>query len=236
MQLALQDAFLLASRHDAAGRRAEARAIYEEILAALPEHPGALLKIAEQELQAGLHEAALARLERALRAAQQQSLPAHEIWLALGRVHLARGDRAQAARAVERALASPPDSAAVLARLGRVALDGGAPGLSERCFRAALARDPRATEALIGVALALVAQQRLDDARIAADAALALAPTALDGFQVLAYVARERGQHAEVQAVCRRGLVHHPRDVYLLLQLGDALRASGAAQAARQVL
>src|SRR5437870_13648409 len=100
MQLALQDAFLLASRHDAAGRRGEARAIYEQILAALPEHPGALLKIAEQELQAGRHEAALARLERALRAAQQQSLPGHEIALVLGRVHLARGDRAAASAGI----------------------------------------------------------------------------------------------------------------------------------------
>jgi len=96
MQLTVQDAFVLASKHDAAGRRAEARAIYEQILAALPEHPGALLKIAEQELHAGLHDEARARLERALRAAQQQSLPAHEIWLVLGRVHLGRGDRAAA--------------------------------------------------------------------------------------------------------------------------------------------
>src|SRR5881296_2846787 len=165
MQLTLQDAFLLASKHDAAGRRAEARAIYEQILAALPEHPGALLKIAEQELQAGLHEAARARLERALRAAQQQSLPTHEIWLALGRVQLARGDRAQAAAVVESALGSPPESAAVLVRLGQLALDGGAPALAERCFRAALAREPRAAEALTGVALALAAQQRVDDAQ-----------------------------------------------------------------------
>src|SRR2546430_16724155 len=99
MQLALQDAFLLASRHDAAGRRAEARAIYEEILAALPEHPGALLKIAEQELQAGVHGAAPARLERGLGAGPPQSPPAPRISPARGRGDLSAGGRAPAARA-----------------------------------------------------------------------------------------------------------------------------------------
>ena len=53
MQLTLQDAFALAARHESAGRRAHARAVYEQILAALPDHPGALLKVAEHEIGEG---------------------------------------------------------------------------------------------------------------------------------------------------------------------------------------
>src|SRR4029453_3420929 len=91
MELTVQDAFALAARHEAAGRTADARAIYEQILAALPEHPGALLRIAQLELAAGRHAGALEPLTRALAAARAQALPAEEIWLALGATHLARG-------------------------------------------------------------------------------------------------------------------------------------------------
>src|SRR5208337_1299868 len=79
MELTVQEAFALAARHEAAGRTAEARSIYDQILAALPEHPGALLKLALQE----------------------HALPVEEIWLALARVRLARGERDSAVAALE---------------------------------------------------------------------------------------------------------------------------------------
>src|SRR6266542_454888 len=125
MQLTIQNAFALAARHDAAGRAADAHAIYEQILASLPEHPGALLKIAEQEFGRGKRESARKRLEQALASARQQSLPIHEICLVLGRVHLARGDRGAAASAIDEALETPPENAALLAQLGAVALHAG---------------------------------------------------------------------------------------------------------------
>jgi len=101
MQLTVHDAFALAARHEAAGRAADARRIYDEILSALPEHPGALLKIAVQELASGAHERARERLERALASAQRQMLPTQEIWLALARAHLAAGEPVAAATAIE---------------------------------------------------------------------------------------------------------------------------------------
>jgi predicted O-linked N-acetylglucosamine transferase (SPINDLY family) len=118
MQLTVQDAFALAARHEAAGRVADARALYEQILAALPEHPGALLKMAQQELAAGEHELGLARLARALAAAQAQSLPAPEIWRALARAHLARGDPDQAQVVCRRGLEQHPRDASLLRLLG----------------------------------------------------------------------------------------------------------------------
>jgi predicted O-linked N-acetylglucosamine transferase (SPINDLY family) len=100
MRLTVQDAFALAARHESAGRNTEARRIYDEILAALPEHPGALLKIAVQELASGEPERARERLQRALASAQRQTLPTQEIWLALARADSAAGDSAAAATAI----------------------------------------------------------------------------------------------------------------------------------------
>lgn len=100
MKLTVQDAFAVAARHEAAGRTAEARRIYEDILAELPEHPGALLKIGLQELATGGSARALEALRRALASAQRQRLPAEEIWLALARAHRTCGDEKAAARAI----------------------------------------------------------------------------------------------------------------------------------------
>ena len=62
MQLTLQDAFALAARHESAGRRADARAIYEQILAALPDHPGRCSKVALREIGEGRTDTACERL------------------------------------------------------------------------------------------------------------------------------------------------------------------------------
>jgi protein O-GlcNAc transferase len=148
MELTVQEAFALAAQHEAAGRDDLARTIYEQIVAALPEHPGALLKIALQDLAAGRHEAAGERLARAAAAARTQGLPQQEIWLALARVGLARGEREQADAALGRAhgiaaqlkaagaaiaarelleqcVALAPDSAALRVSLAATLLDEG---------------------------------------------------------------------------------------------------------------
>src|SRR6202171_4436578 len=142
MQLTLQDAFALAARHESAGHRADAHGIYEQILVALPDHPGALLKIALQEIGEGRADAACERLGRALTVARQQALPTQEIWLALGCAHLACADRVKARDAAERAVDVAPESVDIMMKIGQLALDSGHPSLGERCFRAAREREP----------------------------------------------------------------------------------------------
>ena len=153
MQLTVQDAFALAARHEAAGRSADARRVYEEILAAVPEHPGALLRIASQELANGAHVRARERLQRALAAAQRQALPTQEIWLALAAAQLAGGDGEAAAIAIgeahevaKRLKASGAASAACTVLEGCVAL---APDNADfrLTFGAALLDAGRAVEA-----------------------------------------------------------------------------------------
>src|SRR6476661_501421 len=148
MHTTVQDAFALAAQHEAGGRPADARAIYEQILAAMPEHPGALLRIAEQEIASGDIDAAQALLARAIKAAAAQSLPAHDIWLVAGRAHFARGEREAAIAAVVQAMSSPPSSGAVAQRLGELARDAGGLAVAERCFRIAAGHEAARLHAL----------------------------------------------------------------------------------------
>src|SRR4029078_13386882 len=108
MQVALNEAFSRAFAHERAGRKAEARAIYADILAAIPDHPGALLKIAEHDIDARSLDAARTRLDAALASAQQQRLPVEDIWFAYARLALQSGDRNAARAACEQAIAAAP--------------------------------------------------------------------------------------------------------------------------------
>jgi len=148
MQITLKQAFDLAFSHERGGRKAEARAIYADILAAIPNHPGALLKLADHDIDGGSLESARARLDAARAAAQTQGLPAEEIWFAFARLHLKGGDRTGARQACERALDLAPEALAPLRLLAWLMLEAGDPGSAHALCRRALERHPRDTESL----------------------------------------------------------------------------------------
>ncbi len=143
MRMTLRDAFARAFAHEREGRKAQARAIYAEILAAVPDHPGALLKLADQDIDAGSLVAARERLDAALAGAAAQQLRAEDIWFGYARLHLASGDREAARRACERALECAPDALAPLRLLAWLALDAGDPARACTLCRRALERHPR---------------------------------------------------------------------------------------------
>lgn len=236
MPLTLQDAFALAARHEAAGRISQARAIYEQILATLPEHPGAMLMIARQELAAGGYESAGERLQRALAAARQQSLPVEEIYLALGRLHLARGDRGAAGAAIELALSAPAAEGAPLTRLGAVALDAGAFAVADQAFRAALARAPGDAAAAIGLAAALTGQRRFEAAQAAARNGLEANPGDLRLLHVLGNTLKASGAAAEACAVLADCAAREPEDAGVRVSLGGACLDAGLPAKAREHL
>ncbi|TMI02054.1 MAG: hypothetical protein E6H46_11170, partial [Betaproteobacteria bacterium] len=199
MQLTVQDAFALAARHEAAGRAADARSVYDEILSALPEHPGALLKIAVQELASGAHERARERLEHALASAQRQMLPTQEIWLALARAHLAAGEPVAAATAIEEAhtlgkrlkasgaavaacavldecVQLAPDDAGLRLTFGAVLIDADRPADAERELERAIALGAREGEAWDNLGLAYQFQGKGEQALFAFQRAAVAAP------------------------------------------------------------
>jgi protein O-GlcNAc transferase len=210
MELTVKEAFALAARHEAAGRGGDARAIYEQVLASLPEHPGALLKLAQQDLAAGSHAAALDRLTRALAAARAQALPLQEIWLALARLALVRGepDQAQAAlgqvhgiaamlkaagaapaarELLEQAVALAPDAAPLRVSLGAMLLDEGRAQAARVHLQQAQGLGASGAEVWDNLGLA---QRRLgedEQALLAFEHAVAAAPTLTPALANLVY-------------------------------------------------
>ena len=229
MQTTVQQAFALAARHEAGGRPADARAIYEQILAAMPEHPGALLRIAEQEIGNGAIDAAQALLARALQAAAAQSLPPHEIWLAAGRAHLAHGERDAAIAAVVQAMASPPSGAAIAEKLGELARDAGGSDVADQCFRAASAHEAARLHA---VGRAQKAAGALAAARANLEQGVNLAPSDPEILTTLGAICLELNDAKEARRHFERAIDLGARRGELWDNLGLACRALGDEESA----
>ncbi|HET7098362.1 MAG TPA: tetratricopeptide repeat protein [Casimicrobiaceae bacterium] len=142
MQITLTEAFARAFAHERAGRKAEARLIYAGILDAIPDHPGALLKLADHDIDAGALDAARARLDSALAVAEKQRLPLGDIWFGYARLRHKGGDRAGAREACERAIAAAPNALAPLRLLGALAFDDGDFVAAQAWCRRALVHHP----------------------------------------------------------------------------------------------
>ena len=236
MQMPLQDAFALALAHEAAGRPAQARQIYEQILSTIADQPGALLKIAEHEFAEGMPDSARERLQRALAAASRASLPQWQLWSLLGRVEIARKDREAARRAFEQALADAPDRASILARLGHLELELGRPESAERQFRAGLAAGRPSGPAVAGLALALAAQGHLDEALATVKEADAAVAQTVELVRAHAWILLQRGNAKAAQGLCAQGLTDHPNDSELVHLEGQVLKSLGALREARRAL
>jgi predicted O-linked N-acetylglucosamine transferase (SPINDLY family) len=234
--ITVAQAFAQAFAHEVAGRRDAAASIYHQILVAIPEHPGALLKLSLHDLADGKPGVARERLVLALSAADRQALPAGDIWLALARVEAALHDPVAAAAAFGRALELAPDNVPALMAYGQFLMSEHRPEAAEVCFRRATKGDPQSAPARSNLALALAAQLRWGEADDAAREAIAIGSAPAHAFQVAAYVALRAGHVADAIDIARAGLVRFPEDRDLVLRWGEALRSAGRAPEARDLL
>ena len=231
-----EESLAAAAAHDAAGRRAQARALYDAVLAADPEHPLALWRIAEHEIAQGMPDAAVGRLERALRVAAQRNLPAREFWFALGRAQMARADPHAAQVAFGRMLDAAPGDPAALLSLASAALAAGDPARAEHVLRDAVARHSEFAGAWANLAVALSALQRQDEALACARRAVELAPASVAACQIFSAVAIQSGNAAAAVPVCRSVYARLPGNPAVAAALADALKSSGARAEAQSVL
>jgi predicted O-linked N-acetylglucosamine transferase (SPINDLY family) len=218
----------MASTHHAAGNQAQARPLYDEVLAADPDHPVALLRVAEQELAQGRADDAASRAQRALHAAANRGQPTREAWFVVGRAHMARGDWPAAERAFAGMLDASPGDGAALLSLGWAALAAGDAVRAESPLREAVARHPGLAPAWMNLAIALAAQQRLDEAFACAKTAIERAPESVASCQVFAAVAIQSGNAQAAIPVCRAALARSPGNPTLIAALADALKGAGA--------
>jgi protein O-GlcNAc transferase len=225
--ITVAQAFALGFAHEAAGRRREARAIYEQILAAIPEHPGALLKIAAGESMEGRFDQARALLDRALRSAEAQALPAAEIWLALGHVDVARADRAAARKAFERAHALDHPAPDVQQMLAWLALEDGDAERAEALCRAGLVAFPGNAQLLHLLGKALRAAGAFPQARAALIDAAAAAEGDSAILMSLGAVCIDLGQDEEARGYLQRAIAGGQNTGSAWDNLGLALRNLG---------
>jgi predicted O-linked N-acetylglucosamine transferase (SPINDLY family) len=232
MQITLTEAFTRAFAHERAGRKAEARLIYTGILDAVPDHPGALLKLAEHDIDAGAFDSARARLDRALTVAEIQGLPLGDIWFGYARLRHWSGDRSGAREACERALAVVPTSIAPLRMLGSLAFDDGDFVGAQAWYRRALVHYPGDPELLHLLGRALVGAGATAAAyRVLSDCA-AMTPDDASVLTTLGAVCIDAGKPSEARTHLERALALGGVDARTWDNLGIACRECGDDDAA----
>ncbi len=232
----LQQAFAQAFGHEAAGRLDAAREIYRHILSAIPEHPGALARMALHHQRTGERGAARATLARAFASARAQGLPLEELWLTQAEIESAAGDAPAARAACREALAVRPDFVPAHRLLAQWALNSGDAVVAEVHLRALLAASPTDVEGRTNLALALLAQRRPEDAEACIAETLKGAPDAAIVWNIAAVVAYRRGLHAVAEARIIEALRRHPSQPAYLHLLGVIRKAAGSHAAARAAL
>lgn len=218
-----EDLFDSAIELHQAGRLAEAQALYHEILALDPEHPGALYLLGGIAYQHGEYEQARTLVERALVEAPDDPDALH----LLASIALRQRDAERGLEFAERALALHPayaqahhTRAELLRALGRG--DEAVAG-----WRRALELDPQLAEAHCQLGLLLGQQGRTAEAIACHRQALALQPRLVAAQHGLGEILHAQGDHAGAIECFRKALAVAPDHVPTHGMLGNALRAIG---------
>jgi predicted O-linked N-acetylglucosamine transferase (SPINDLY family) len=195
-----------ADGHRRAGRLAEAKAGYEEVLRHAPDSPAVLNNLGTLLLLQGDPAGARPLLEKAVRLQPDYAL-AHNnlgtVWLTLGEFTLARACFAQA-------LAHQPRFAQAQYNLGTVLHREGRLDEAEAALRRALELDPAYAPAHYQRGVVLKDLFRLDEAQDALQRALALERGFVDAWSVLAHVHALQGKMARARSAIDRARALEP--------------------------
>ncbi|HSV13228.1 MAG TPA: sulfotransferase [Tepidisphaeraceae bacterium] len=216
--------FQQALAHHQAGRLGPARAAYEQVLAAEPNHADALHMLGVVNAQEGRPDAAVQLIHRALRIKPRYPEALTNLALAL----TALGRVTEAADALKKAAELQPNDplvhfhqAETLLRVGRI-----------EEARAAYARtvqlNPNFAAALVGLGVTLGELDRVDEATRALDRAIELAPNDAMAYQAKGIILhRHPAKMHEATDTLRRAVELAPQLAAAWNALGSALRAMG---------
>jgi Flp pilus assembly protein TadD len=126
---------------------------------------------------------------------------------------------------------------AMIERITRAAGKGGEGSTdSEAAFRETLKNKPGDIDASIGLAQSLLAQQRMHDALVVLDEALAGAPGNLRLLNAKGVILDKEGRHADAQSLYRLALAGEPKNQMVRNNLGLSLALGGQPDAAIAIL
>ncbi|MFI4889467.1 MAG: tetratricopeptide repeat protein [Steroidobacterales bacterium] len=210
------------------GHFAEARTIYQQILAQQPGATLALFRSGLLELQVGEPQAAYRLIGAAVAAAPEE--PRYR--LGLGHVAEKLGLWTEAASAYEAAIARQHDDAETYNLLGNCHRRRGAAGPAAAAYRRALELQPDSADAMSNLGSLLRERGDTDAALALLRGAVALRP-AVSAYAVnLGITLCQRHEFAEAEAVLRAVAERDPHDAEAAFNLAVALRGSGSLRAA----
>ena len=220
-RLTPDQAMQLAIAHHRRGQLDVAGRLYADVLALQPHRPDALNFMGMLQFQLGRHERAHELLrEASLRAPREAG-----VWNNLGNVLMAQARLADAEKAFRRSLAlgENPEALTNIARLQRRRREW---TRSEASCRRALALAPRFGEAWHYLSLALLAQQRSEEAFEAAVQAELLLPEKPGRRESYGRALSAAGEHERAVAFYRDWLAREPGDPYASHHLAASLGQS----------
>lgn len=155
---------------------------------------------------------------------------------------LHRGDRLRDAGQIQKALfayleayRTDPRHPAPRVRIGYLHLRED-PARAQSIFEEVLERTPDRADAQLGLGLALLSRDRVEDARTALERAVDLAPDSPAALSALAAACDRAGRHEDAQAALQRALEQSPEDPGLLNNLGVSYLLSRDLEEAEKVL
>jgi protein O-GlcNAc transferase len=221
-----------ATERHRAGNLAEARRLYQHILAEMPTHAVALFRGGLLELQDGRPEAALALIEQAVASAPDE--PRHHF--GLGQTLQALRRYEEAAAAYRRVLQADPRSADAHFALGTALQSLGDYGNAIDAYQAAAHFQPDFSDALNNLGNCQQLCGRLQQATAAYSQALALRPDNVGAMSNMGTALQEMGRIDEAVELLRAAVDLQPMAASHAVNLGIALGRQRNFAAAETVL
>jgi predicted O-linked N-acetylglucosamine transferase (SPINDLY family) len=202
----LRETFDLAMRHHQAGRSHDAEQLYRQILAAQPEHGGALHYLGVIAHQAGRNDIAVDLIRRAITLAPGDAQAHNSLGIALKNV----GQLDQAVATYHQAIALWPKFVEAYSNLGNALREKGQLNEAVAACQKALSLRPDYAEAHCNLGLALQEGGKLEEAIACYRRAIALRPIYPDAYNNLGNAFKDMGQLDEAIAAYRQAVALNP--------------------------
>ena len=221
--ITVKQALQIAVRHHQAGQLAQARALYQQILAREPNHADALHLLGVIAHQAGQNDAAIELIGRAI-SVKPDFPQAH---CNLGNVLRDQGRLDESIAACRRAIALKPDLPEAWCNLGNALQENGQLGDAVDAYRRAIGLKPNYPEAHSNLGASLREKGQLDEAIAACRQAIALRPGFAEAHSNLGIALHVDQQLDEAVAVYRQAIALRPDLPEPHFNLGTAFRDQG---------
>jgi tetratricopeptide (TPR) repeat protein len=222
-QLTIQQAFVVATQHHAAGRLNDAEQLYRSILARQPRHAGAMHNLGLIAHQMKRDDVALELIRGAIAIDPNYA----DAYKSLGHILRRQGQTEEAVVAYRRAIALNPTDAEAHANLGFALKNKGQLDEAIAAYRQATALRPDYAHAYYNLGIALKDAGRLDEAIAAYRRAIACEAGFYEAHSNLGVALRDAGRLDEAVAAYRQAVALRPGLAPAHFNLGIALHEAG---------